>query len=264
MKVSCLGPSESYSCLAAKHFRLDAEYVCCKSFPEVIEKLKSGEADFAVIPVSNFITGSIVKNLDLVTETDDVMGVESFLLPVEHRLVTKGHIPYEKIERVCSHVQALGQCEKFIQANFPNARLVVTRSTAESLSLLDGHTVGIVGAHAASDGLVFSEENIADESNNATRFMLFERRTQPPEKSNYIFFSAVCRHEAGALASFLGIFARLGLNLTRIASRPVQSAEGPYRFFMEFEGNIGSKEVQAALAKAKRQGAGFRLIGAYN
>ncbi len=137
MKVSCLGPGESYSCLAAKRFRSDATFVCCKSFKEVIDNLKSGEADFAVIPVSNCITGSIVKNLDLITETEGVMGVESFLLPVEHRLVTKGNIPYENIERVCSHVQALGQCEKFIQANFPNARLVVTRSTAESLSLLD-------------------------------------------------------------------------------------------------------------------------------
>ena len=264
MKVSCLGPGESYSCLAAKRFRSDATFVCCKSFKEVIDKFKSGEADFAVIPVSNCITGSIVKNLDLITETEGVMGVESFLLPVEHRLVTKGNIPYKNIERVCSHVQALGQCEKFIQANFPNARLVVTRSTAESLSLLDGHTAGIVGAHVAGDGLVLSAENVADERENATRFMLFEKRTLPPEKSNYFFFSAVCRHEAGALASLLGIFAELGLNLTRIGSRPVQSAEGPYRFFMEFEGNIGSQEVQSALAEAKHRGAQFRLIGAYN
>lgn len=267
MKISCLGPAESYSCLAAKKIRPGAECVCCKSFADVVEKLKSGETDYAVLPIVNCITGSIVKNLDLIADTDGIMGVECHKMHVDHRLVTKGRIPFERIERVCSHIQALGQCEKFILTHFPNARLEVTHSTAESLSLLDGHTAGIVGAHvaqAAGDGLVFSKENIADESNNATRFMLLEKRTALPDKSNYIFFTAVCRHRPGTLASFLTIFSKLGLNLSQISSRPLQRSVGPYRFFMEIQADIGSPDVRNALEEAKQQGAQFRLIGVYD
>ena len=265
MKVSCLGPKETYSALAAEKLCKGAEQLYCSSFVATLKLLTDGIADAAVLPVENCIMGSVVQNLDLISKTTNIMGVGECLMPIEHRLATKGDIPYSQITRVCSHVQGLSQCSEFVSKNFPNAELVYTSSTAESLRLLDEHTAGIVGAHVSGRaGLVLSKENIADAKNNLTRFLLFVRGNTPPDHSEFVYFSATCKQEkAGSLCRLLEIFARRGLNLTRVDSRPMGDGIGRYRFFIEFEGDIASENVQDALQEAKKKSDEFTLLGAY-
>ncbi len=265
MKISCLGPKESYSALAAKKLCPDAERIYCTSFMGTLNLLLDGTADAALLPVENCIMGSVVQSLDLISKAKDVIGVDEYVLRIEHRLATKGNIPYENIERICSHVQALNQCSEFIGKNFPTAKLVFTTSTAESLKLLDDHTAGIVGAHVKdmAEGLVLSDENIADEKNNFTRFLLFKRGCEPPEHSGFVYFSAVCGQGPGTLCRLLEVFNRHGVNLTRVESRPVSNLFGQYRFFIEFEGDIGSEMVKNVLKEAEQNCEQYRLLGAY-
>lgn len=266
MKVSCLGPKESYSAIAAEILCKGAEKLYCSSFAATLNLLLEGFVDAAVLPVENCIMGSVVQNLDLISEAENVMGVGEYVMPIEHRLVTKGRIPYANIQRVCSHVQAISQCSEFIAKNFPFAKLVYTYSTAESLSLLDAHTAGIVGAHLqdTETGLVFSEENIADAKENYTRFLLFERGNTPPERSEYVYFSVVCKRETtGALCRLLEVFKRYEIPIMRVESRPVRDIFGNYRFFIEFKGDIGTETVKKALKEAEEVSEEFRLLGAY-
>ena len=266
MKVSCLGPKESYSSLAADKLCPGAEKLYCSSFAATLNMLLGGSVDAAVLPVENCIMGSVVQNLDLISEAENIMGVGEYLLPIEHRLVTKGHVPYSEITRVCSHIQGLSQCSEFLAKNLPDAQHVYTYSTAESLSLLDEHTAGIVGAHAkgCDDGLVFSEENIADAKRNVTRFLLFQRGNTPPSHSEYVYLSVQAKQEMpGSLCRLLEVFARRELNMTRIESRPLRDQIGRYRFFIEFAGDIGSQNVQEALKEVQRGSTAFKLLGAY-
>lgn len=266
MKVSCLGPKESYSALAADRLCPNAEKLYNSSFSATLNLLTDGIVDAAVLPVENCIMGSVVQNLDLISQTKNVMGVGEYLMPIEHRLVTKGNIPYANIQRVCSHVQAISQCSEFIAKNFPFAKLVYTYSTAESLSLLDAHTAGIVGKHleGAEAGLVFSKENIADAKNNFTRFLLFERGNTPPAHSEFVYFSVVFRQETtGGLCRLLGVFNRYGIKVTRVESRPVREELGSYRFYIEFEGDIGSEQVKRALVEVQATSEQYKLLGAY-
>ncbi len=266
MKVSCLGPKESYSALAVERLCEDAERLYCSSFSATLNLLTEGIVDAAVLPVENWIMGSVVQNLDLISNAEHVMGVGEYVMPVEHRLVTKGKIPYSNIQKVCSHVQAISQCSEFIGKHFPFAKLVYTYSTAESLSLLDEHTAGIVGVHVkgSKKGLVFSEGNIADAKNNFTRFLLFVRGDTPPEHSEFVYFTVVFKQETtGGLCRLLEVFNRHGVNVTRLESRPVRDSFGNYRFFIEFSGDIGSPIVKSALEEAKKISEGYRLLGAY-
>ena len=266
MKVSCLGPKESYSALAAEKLCKGAEKLYCSSFAATLNMLLDGIADAAVLPVENCIMGSVVQNLDLISGAENIMGVGEYLMPIHHRLVTKGNIPYSNITRVCSHIQGLSQCSEFIAKNFPFAKLVYTYSTAESLSLLDDHTAGIVGAHVKGrkDGLVLSDQNIADAKSNFTRFLLFERGRIPPRNSEFVYFSVVCKQETtGALCRLLEIFNRRELNVTRVESRPVRDLFGAYRFYIEFAGDIGSQNVQDALKEAEENSDEYKLLGAY-
>lgn len=262
IKVSCLGPNGSYSELAAKKMRPDAEIVLCRSFTEAVRKVLAGDADYVVLPVENSLNGGVLDCLDLLEE-EDIFAIEEFPLPVDHRLAMREGVHVEDIKYIYSHEQALGQCASYLEANFPNAEYIHTAATAESLSLLNEHSAGIVGSHIRRDGIILSDENIADNKNNFTRFVLAERRRELPQNSVMVFFSAVCADRPGSLLGLLKIFLRHGLNLTRIESRPVKEEFGQYRFFIEFAGDLASEWVQRALSEAQAYCVQYKLLGAY-
>ena len=264
-RYSCLGPKGSYSELAALRFsKGEGEIVLCPDFFAVLAALEKGEADFAVLPIENSIQGGVLKNLDLLEHQGAPFAVEELVLSIDHRLATLEGVPYSQIERIYSHEQAIGQCAEYLHTHFPNAKLLYTRSTAESLEKLDAHSAGIVGAHAKKAGVVLSNENIADEKRNFTRFLKLVRREEAhPEHSSKVFFCAVCKHRPGSLYELLGAFATTGINLTRIESRPIRDVFGEYRFFIEIEGDIADETVKEAVCEAKGRCSQFQVIGAY-
>lgn len=262
-KVSCLGPAGSYSELAALSLCKGNEIVLCRSFGESVSMLLAGETDYAVLPVENSMNGGILPVLDLLAETD-IFGDEEYMLRIDHRLAMKEGTRREDIKNVCSHEQALGQCAEYLKRNFPEADLFATASTAESLNRLDAHTAGIVGAHVKKEGVVLSEENIADNKQNYTRFLRVRRGEFPLDRrSAMVFLCAVCAHKPGALLGILKIFQRYGLNLTRIESRPLKESFGQYRFFIEFTGDVTSERVRSALGEIPFYCDQYKLIGAY-
>ena len=265
MKVSCLGPEGSYSALAVKKlFFADGETVLCENFAQVISLLEQGKVDFAVIPIENSIQGAVLQNLDLL-EKCDVFAQEEAVLPIDHRLALKEGVALSQIERVYSHEQAIGQCAEFLRTRLPHAQIIYTSSTAESLSKIDDTSAGIVGAHVKADGIVLSEENIADEKKNFTRFFKLVRRENREEAhSRMIFLCAVLKHRPGTLLHLLQIFADYGKNLTRIESRPIKDVFGEYRFFIEFEGDVLEAQTQEMLNKAKSYCQQFKILGVYS
>lgn len=263
-KVSCLGPCGSYSALAAETLCKGYERILCANFPQVIEKLLAGEVDCAVIPIENSIQGGVLQNLDLL-EREEVFAVEETVLKIDHRLALKEGVRLCEVKRVYSHEQAIGQCSKFLQKNLPQAQYIFTDSTAKSLELIGEDSAGIVGGHISANGIVLSQENIADEKCNYTRFLRLVRKENClPAHSDMVFLCAACAHKAGALLKLLQAFAEYGLNLTRIESRPMKDVFGEYRFFIEFAGDIAEERVRSALDRAKQECTQFRILGAYS
>ncbi len=263
IKVSCLGPAGSYSELAAKELCPDCERLLCRNFHETIESLVNGASDYAVLPIENSIQGGVVVNLDLVSQYS-VFAIKETVLQIDHRLAMLRGVKREDITQVYSHEQAIGQCGTFLREHLPGAKCRYADSTAESLSLLDAHTAGIVGAHVRAEGVELSEENIANEKCNYTRFMLLERRGDLPAHSTKVYFSAVTGHVPGTLAELLQIFARNNVNLTRIESRPLRGKFGQYSFFIELNGNVADPKLIDVLRAARDYCEHFRLIGAYD
>ena len=225
--------------------------------------LLTGEAEYAVLPVENSLNGGVLPVLDLLAH-EPLFGEEEVVLPVDLRLARLESVKDADISVIYSHEQALGQCAEYLSVRFPNAALKTTSSTAESLSRLDGHSAGIVGAHIGREGVVLSAENIADNRQNFTRFLRFRRGGAGSGHSDTVFLCAVCAHRPGALLGLLKIFGDHSLNLTRIESRPVKEAFGQYRFFIAFAGDIGSDEVKSALSEAEGYCSQFKLLGAYH
>ena len=267
VRVSYLGPSGSYSSLAVRGFFPDeksAEGLPCKSFYEAVRRLEKG-ADYAVLPVENTLQGAVTQSLDLLNENRDVYAVREYVLKIEHRLIAPVGTRLCDIRRIFSHEQAILQCGKFLAKNLPQAEIVYTESTAQSLQrICRAGDAGIVGSHVREEGFAFIGENIADENKNFTHFLLAARgKDKLPETCGKIYFAASCPHEPGALLKMLQILAVYDLNMTKIESRPIKNSPGEYCFFIEFKGDAAARNVRYALTRLQEYTKNFKLLGLY-
>ena len=263
-KIGYLGPEGSYSFIAAKKMRPQAKLIAYASFPLVMASLVSGGVDGTVIPIENSLNGGVMQNIDLLQSTQGVCAVEEYILKIEHCLVTKYGADVKGVKRIYSHPQALEQCAVYLNKNFPSATLISTASTSASLDMVksDGDAA-IAGAHSLREGLKISAENIADEKNNFTHFLLIRRGEVPEVHSERIFFSAECPNKSGALLTLLNIISRHGINMTKMQSRPVKNSPEHYRFFVEIEGDYCSDKVRNVLKDIKSSANSFKLLGCY-
>ena len=282
MKIAFLGPEGSYSHLAAQSFlktesvgeKKAGEWDECipfRNFPEVLGAVESGRVDAAAVHIENSLQGGVLQNLDLLQLSPELYAVKEAVIRIDHRLVYKEGVKPSEIGRVYSHRQALDQCSKYLIKEMPFASLRETDSTAFGITRAmedeTGKSAAIAGAHTENlrNGFVMSEECISDEKNNFTHFLLVKKGADAlPETSERIFFSAVCPHRPGSLVELLQIIAKYGINMTKIESRPVKNRPGDYRFFIEADCDIGSKEVKEMLAAIEADTLECKLLGAYS
>ena len=263
--IGYLGPDGSYSQVAAQKLCQDARLTEYPTFYALMDALKRGSADGIILPIENSINGGVMQNIDLLEETEGVLAVAETTVKIDHRLVTKKGADLSKITCVYSHVQALGQCAKYLTANLPEARRVPTDSTSGCLKMIKTERdAGIVGSHCVAEGYELSKECISDEPANYTQFLLVKKCQKPvQEHSGKIYFSVTCRHEPGALVSLLSVLSSHSLNMTKIESRPIKDKVGEYRFFIEMEADYAATNAQNALDEIKSKSLSLKLLGCY-
>ncbi|MBO4939611.1 MAG: ACT domain-containing protein [Clostridia bacterium] len=282
MKIAFLGPEGSYSHVAAKEFLKTEgtgsvkandwdECIPFRNFTEVLAAVSAGRVDGAALPIENSLQGGVLQNLDLLQASEDLYAVKETVIRVDHRLVYKKGVNFSEIGRVYSHRQALDQCSGFLTKEMPFASLREAESTGFGLSKAmeddTGKSAAIVGAHTENlrSGFVMSEESIADEKNNFTHFLLVKKgENKLPKNSSRVYFSIVCPHKPGGLLEMLDVIAKHNINMTKIESRPVRNRPGEFRFFIEADCDIGTKEVQEMLQAVRENALECKLLGAYN
>lgn len=282
MKIAFLGPEGSYSHLAAKLFlKTEAnkekkpnewdECVPFRNFPEVLAAVTSGRVDAAAIPIENSLQGGVSQNLDLLQDSVDLYAMKEAVIRIDHRLVYKQGMELSQIGRVYSHRQALDQCANYLSREMPFAALRETESTGFGLSRAmedeTGKSAAIVGVHTENlrSGFVMGNDEIADEKNNFTHFLLVKKdKACLPKNSERIFFSVVGPHRPGGLLELLKVISENGVNMTKIESRPVKNRPGEYRFFIEAESDIASSKTQAMLSAIEARSLECKLLGAYS
>ena len=264
-KIGYLGPVGSYSYLAAKTLCPNGEYLAYSSFPLVVKSLICGETDYIVLPIENSLNGGVLQNLDILQKTENIVAVKEKVIEIDHRLAYFDGADINKIEVIYSHEQALQQCERYLTEHFPNSRLVACGSTAASLELVESENEAcIIGAHLKRDGFKLTNENIADERNNFTHFLLIRRGEISNDfSSKKIFFSFTCPNVSGALVNILNKIHDYGINMTKIESRPVKNRPDEYSFFLEIEGNYSHEKIRNALSDIQKYSSSFKLLGCY-
>lgn len=243
--------------------------VPCATFDAAFRAVPDGRADALLAPVENSLAGSVVRVYDLLLESDLAIVAET-ILPIEHHLIGCPGATLAGLRSVASHPMALAQCERFFLAH-PHLKRVPAEDTAgsvrEAVANGDRTAAGIAGRRAAEHyGGVILKESIQDNSENFTRFVLLVPSTQvagfsQPE-ARKVSIALRLAHKPGALLAALEPFARNGVNLLKIESRPIHGRPWEYQFFADIE--AASREpLEKALAETQKATSELRVLGFY-
>lgn len=263
-KVAFLGPEGSFSHLAAYSiFSHDGDLTPLKDIESVIEAVASSRVDLGVVPVENSTEGMITRTLDMMALTR-LSVCQEILLPIRNCLLS--NVSKEKIERVFSHPQPIAQCRGWLMANLPQAEIIETASTSDAAMAARAHENSAAIASALASelyGLPVIADNINDFRENITRFWVISRSALPVTGNAKTSIIVTLDNVPGALYNALGVFARKGINLTKIESRPSKKSPWEYLFFIDFQGNLTQDHVMAAMEEIKAYTRDIIILGSY-
>jgi prephenate dehydratase len=269
MRVAYLGPPGTFSEEAVSRCDLArGEPVPAASFADAYGLLRRGEVDGALLPIENSIEGSIGATLDLLVHEPGPLIRRELLLPVRQHLLARPGTRLDEIARVLSHPQPLGQCRRFLSERLPRASLEPALSTADAARKVAAGEAGAaaVGSRtaAARYGLEVLAESIQDVDENVTRFVLLAAADEAPTGSDRTSIAfTLDRDRPGGLYEVLGEFARRGLNLSKVESRPMKAALGHYVFFLDLEAHRLDARAAEALEGARGRVHRLHLLGSY-
>ena len=249
-----------------RFFDNECKHFSVVTFRQAMEAIADGLADYAVLPIENSAIGSVVETYDLLVEFDNYI-VGEVMLPITHTLAGLPGSEMTKIREVYSKAEALMQTAKFLGLH-PNWQQVSVTNTALAAQKIitdnDVSKAAVCSAYAASVyGLEVLEQNINDEENNTTRFIIIANQRIFLTAATKISICFELSHESGSLYHLLSHFIYNDLNMTRIESRPIEGRNWEYRFFVDFEGNMREPAVKNALRGLQEEAINLKVLGNY-
>ncbi len=266
LKVGYLGPEGTFSQQATrKHFGHSAHGMPLASIEEVFQEVQNGNADFGVVPVENSGQGTIQITLDMFLTSPLKICGEVELRVHQFLLSRSGRI--EDIERIYSHPQSFAQTQAWLRGNLPNAEKLPVSSNAEAARRArNADDAAAIGGESA--GHVYGLKKvitspIEDRADNTTRFLVLGRQIFPPSGHDRTSVLVFINDRPGALFHVLEPFARHGISMNRIESRPSHQAKWEYAFFIDLSGHIEDESMKAALAELEPHAAQIKVLGSY-
>ena len=249
----------------------DCNRIAVGSFRAVFDAVAGGTAAAGVVPIENVIHGTVRENYDLLIEFDLAIAGE-IVVPVRLCLAALPGQRLEDIERVYSHIQALGQAEAFLRAR--PWQLLSTYNTAGAGKAIaengDRGAAAVLSPRAAAlFGLEVLADEIGDLPGNRTRFLVLARPgaevpplVDPPAERRTTIVVAV-RNEPGTLLAVLRVLAEHGLNMRKLESRPSRERAWEYVFWIDLDGDAAEPAMAAALDEVRGVTTMTRLLGSY-
>jgi prephenate dehydratase len=238
------------------------------SFTDVVEAAASGAVHFGVLPIESSLSGPVAETHDLLYNSSLSIAGET-ILPIRHCLVGLELAPLERIREVRSHPVALDQCRRLLAA-MPQAISIAAGTTADaaaSVAELGDPAVAAIASERAAmlHGLVILAGNVGDHPEAFTRFVAvapYTRLDRPPEAWRTAF-SFVTDHRPGALHRAIEPFARHGIDLVQLVSRPIPGSAFRYRFDAVLGGHPLDAEIAGALVEMRTCTRELRVFGSY-
>jgi len=266
-RVAYQGERGAYSEDAvAATFGRGVEMIPCLEFRDAFDAVDGGRATHGVLPVENSIEGTVAQVNDLLLEHDLTVTAE-VIVPIDHCLIANPRAALGGIRVVYSHPQALGQCRTFL-ARHPAWKQVPAYDTAGSVRLVKERgrrdEAAIASRRSAElYSMKVLAEGIQTDQENYTRFFVLEKHPRHVPRADKTSIAFVAKNVPGSLHACLGEFARRGINLTKLESRPRRARPWNYVFYADFDGSLEDPACREALG-ALVHAAGFvKVFGSY-
>ncbi len=265
LTVAYLGPIATFTHQAAlQRFGAAAHYQPSRSIADIFDDVERGRAEYGVVPVENSTEGAVNVTLDRLIDTDLVISGEVYL-DIAQQLISHAR-RLEDVKRVLSHPQGLAQCRGWLTRYLPDVPTEDVNSTslAVEMAAADPTLAAIASALAAEHHHVpILRERIEDNQHNATRFLVIGRRASAPSGRDKTSILFAMKNVPGALHRIIEPFARSGLNLTKIESRPAKRRPWEYVMFVDFEGHRETSSVADVLSEIGERTVFLKVLGSY-
>lgn len=263
--VAFLGPLGTFSESAAtKQFGHAARLLPQASIDDVFREVESGHAHYAVVPVENSTEGAVGRTMDLLLGSSLKICGEVVLRI--HQNLLSNEMDLSKITKVYSHAQSLAQCHEWLNRVLPNAQRISVGSNAQAAQKAseEAGVAAIAGEAAATRyKLPRLAENIEDEPNNTTRFLVLGKHDAGPSGRDKTSLIMSAPNRTGALYELLLPFSHTGVSLSRLESRPARHALWEYVFYVDVDGHRDEPAVKAALDELAGRAAYLKILGSY-
>lgn len=255
--------SNSYAA-ATKLFPIcDVTFV--KSFEGVFNAVAKGLCEYGVLPIENSTAGSVNEVYDLMKKYDFHI-VKAIRIKINHCLAGVKGAKKSDIKTVVSHAQALYQCGEYLkELKVATIAAENTATAAKELSSKGDKEIAVLCSEECAElyGLDILDRSVQDNSSNYTRFICIGKKLQVFEGSNKISVMTSLQHEPGSLNKTLARFAALGLDLTKIESRPISGSSFEFMFYFDFDGNVFEQKIISLISELENSSDKFGFLGSY-
>lgn len=246
----------------------DVERLPYRDFADVTASVASGIADRGVLPIENTITGSIAGTHDAISAMPGLFAIAETVVAVHHCLLGAKSTRFDRITTVLSHPVALAQCGRFF-AEHPQLEahaVYDTAGAAMDVSRVQDPAIAAVASRRAAFhyDLQVLTADIEDRPDNQTRFLAFSRAAMPLPAGTPARTMVILRtgDRPGALLHALSPLAKHGVSIRRLETRPT-GEPWSYRFFMEFDHQVGDAAAEAVVRDIAGAAEDVRLLGTY-
>ncbi len=265
LRIAYLGPEATFTHLAARErFGSATTFVPGASIAEVFQEVGQRRANYGVVPIENSTEGAVTHTLDLLVEAELKICAEAYLDIHLYLLSRSGKAA--NIRKIVSHPQALAQCRGWLTSHLPKIPVEEVSSTAHAAELAAADpNLAAVSSRLAKElyGLEAVEENIEDNPNNITRFLVIGYQTTKPSGDDKTSLVFSVKDEVGVLYRMLDPFAKNRINLTKIESRPLKNKPWEYLFFLDLRGHVKEPRVRRAIEKLEKSCLFIKILGSY-
>ena len=270
--IAFLGKRGSYSHLAARNYatRYQEQLIelSCNSFEQIFEKVANSEADYGVLPLENTTSGSINEVYDLLQHTELSL-VGELAYPIKHCVLVNDQDDLSQIDTLYSHPQVIQQCSRFIRS-LDRVHIEYCESSSHAMQLVASLNKPNIAALGNEDGghlygLRVLKTDIANQSNNITRFIVIAREplAVSPQIHTKTLLLMTTSQQAGALVDALLVFKKHQIKMTKLESRPIYGKPWEEMFYLEIEANIHHPDTQAALTELEQVSSYLKVLGCY-
>ncbi len=266
-KIACQGIAGAYSGIAADRLFELADITYFKNFDGVFQAVEKGFCKYGVLPIENSSAGSVNQVYDLMKKHRFYI-VRSIKLSITHNLVAGKNTDINNIKEIISHEQAIAQCKYYLE-KFKDVKITAYPNTAlaaKAVAESGRDDIAAICSRESADlyGLKLLDTNVQDSSYNYTRFILIAKEMEFYKDAKKIsIMTTLPQNTPGSLNKLLSKFANIGINLTKLESRPIVGSPFEFMFYFDFNCDVKNKGVQNLISELDNSTEQFVFLGAY-